>query len=202
MGTRIALVALVALTALAGCHTATSTEAPKAQVSSVPTPPPATVSINPGQGCTGPSSPPGGDQRATGKDLVSVAEDPTSLVANWFPSMNAGPRPDPAGGEGDGFTGSCRTERTTSGASVARRIAHDIDTAKAWPPGVYNCPADFNIAVDLYFRLPSGGWQVVRAELSGCRSVGAPGFRDREFVPPLSTDVLALAPPAWQGLNH
>jgi hypothetical protein len=89
MGTRIALGLLVVVAALAGCQAEKSTAAPKAEVSSVRTPPPpATLSIDPGQGCTGPARQ---VQRSPGKDLVTVTADPRSLASGTASSSRRSP---------------------------------------------------------------------------------------------------------------
>jgi hypothetical protein len=162
----------------------------------VPTPRPRSASLFPDGTCGDPSPTPSGEQDAPAPpwaDLVTVTRNPRSLLANWFPGINAGPS-----GRGGTFQGPCKTVRTTASRAVARRIAHDIDTAPAVPSGTFNCPNDSGAAVDLYFQLPSGGWQPVRVTLSGCAGVGGLNSRARQLTLPLATDLDALAPPPWR----
>lgn len=186
MGTRTAHAALImlALLLVGGCS---------GQAGTTRTPHLASASEFPGGTCGDPSpAPSGGESGPPFAGLITVTRNPRSLLANWIPSQNAGP-----GGGRDPFSGPCRTVRTTASREVARRLAHDIDTARAFPSGTFNCPADFGVAVDLYFQLPTTGWQQVRVTLSGCPAVGGSDRRARVVTKALSTDINAMAPPPW-----
>lgn len=58
----------------------------------------------------------------------------------------------------------------TSRAKVSR-FADEFNALPTFPPGIFNCPADFGTAIVAYFGYPSGPGDPVRAALTGCTGV-------------------------------
>jgi hypothetical protein len=64
-----------------------------------------------------------------------------------------------------------RERLVTSDAQVARLTAA-FDALRVLPPGIRSCPLDDGSEIVAAFRFRSGGDDVVRVGLSGCRVVG------------------------------
>lgn len=117
--------------------------------------------------------------------LPTVDPDPVGVTAVWLPGLGAEP---------------CRAVLATHGAPVATRLAADIRAAPRFLPGARSCPLDEGSEVDLYFHYRSGGDERVRAKLSGCTAISAPGRYLRRSTDEIRRDLASIIPPAWRAV--
>ena len=113
---------------------------------------------------------------------VGVDPHPNGVGAVWLPGPN----------------GSCKPVTTQGGPRRASLLAEDIRTAPVPPPGVFHCPADVGVGVELFFTYGAGRpMEQVDVRLSGCGGMDAPGRSSLAWGPHLLTHLLPITPPAW-----
>jgi hypothetical protein len=168
------LLAAALTVSLAGCSWFSFTSTPvRAAVPMVPT-------VANGQPACGFS-----DGFPTGNDVageVTVDPNPSGAIAIWLPGLDRNTCP----------------VRVIVDPAQAVRLAADVRSAPKIPPGVYNCPADFGVGVDLYFAYAGRAQaQLVSINLSGCTGIGAPGREGRQLPDAARAELATLAPPGW-----
>ncbi|MBN9619014.1 MAG: hypothetical protein J0H43_04705 [Actinobacteria bacterium] len=106
------------------------------------------------------------------QQTVSVPAGPIAITIVWLPGLNAVP---------------CQAVLTRSGAALARHLAADVDLARPVGDGTYNCAADDESGLRLYFSYSGRRVSVVDASLSGCHWLSAPGWKARGYRTACST---------------
>jgi hypothetical protein len=119
----------------------------------------------------------------SGKSVVLIDPRSIHVTATWIPGMN-----DPT----------CSTRVTTGGGALARQLAHDIDRARRFPSGTYNCPNDSGVGVRLIFGYVAKRSELADIELEGCGGITAPDRGTRMLTQPVRRDLRAIAPPHWR----
>ncbi len=118
---------------------------------------------------------------ATGS-RVTVDPSTLSVTAVWLPGLN----------------GACAPVITDGGPSVAAALAEDIRTAPNPPSGVFHCPADTGVGVELYFAYRHRhSSKRVDVRLTGCGGVAAPGRSSLSLTTRLRSDLVPITPPGW-----
>jgi len=94
---------------------------------------------------------------------------------------------------------------TVTNPGKVRRIASLADALPLFPPGTYNCPADFGQRLRLMFRDAGGRTlAVMEADLAGCGTVaftvGGKSLPTLWHGPSFARQVLAIAGMRWPGI--
>lgn len=119
-------------------------------------------------------------QQPVPNNLVTVDAHPEGVIAFWIPGLNQRP---------------CRVESGTFSASVAERLAEDINKSALFPRGAVNCPNDDGSAVELYFEYGSAHpSEYAHVGLAGCTSIEAPGRTSRVASADLLSALRDIAP--------
>lgn len=107
-----------------------------------------------------------------------VGRTATAVDIAWLPGLNAR---------------DCRSQLVHADASVAARLAEDIDRLPGFPSEVV-CPNDDGAAAQLVLRYARDRYEQVVIELSGCAGVSGGG----EMTDVLRADLRPLAPVGWR----
>lgn len=115
-------------------------------------------------------------------NLVWVRSQPTGAVALWLPGRNAK---------------HCVARRTVIDSARAGKLAAALRHSKAFPRGVF-CPLDDGSSARLYFTYANGHDEYAGDELTGCRTLSAPGRSARETSTAFHDALAPVAPAAWR----
>lgn len=118
-----------------------------------------------------------------GQAPLTVGREPRNVVAIWIPGLNSLDR--------------CAAVRVSYDASVATRLAVDVDGSPVASDAPRACPADDGTAVELWFGYAGGRTERVDVNLTGCLGITAAARHARDVSPRLLHDLAAVAPPPW-----
>ena len=97
-----------------------------------------------------------------------------------------------------------RAKSASGAATIARRLARDIERAPLVTGNVYSCPADQGIDVGLTFSYHGSRRVSLKVDLTGCAwitsgapQVSSPAGKARWVTTKLRDDLVALSPPPW-----